>query len=112
PTYRRNRVAGFGNSGLQQVDWTSLNPPGQYSNLRVATIGTAPNRVCVIQWKDYGLYGDVTVAMNKINFQIRLNEADNTVDVVFGPQDWVSSLGRYQRSQSGLSGRQREDFNG
>ncbi|MGB3527151.1 MAG: T9SS type A sorting domain-containing protein [Flavobacteriales bacterium] len=112
PTYRRNRVAGFGNSSLQQVDWTSLEPPGQYSNLRVATIGTAPNRVCVIQWEDYGLRGDVTVAMNKINFQIRLNEADNSVEVVFGPQDWASSLGRYQRSQCGLAGRLREDFNG
>lgn len=112
PNYRRNRVAGFGNSSLQQVDWTSLNPPGQLSTLRMATIGTAPNRVCVVQWGDYGLRNDVTVAMNKINFQIRLNEVDNSVEVVFGPQDWVSTLGRYVRSQCGLSGRAREDFNG
>ncbi|HRN37446.1 MAG TPA: fibronectin type III domain-containing protein, partial [Flavobacteriales bacterium] len=112
PTYRRNRVAGFGNSGLQQVDWSSLAPPGQVSKLRMATIGTAPNRVCVVQWEDYGLRGDITVAMNKINFQIRLNEADNSVEVVFGPQNWVSSLGRYKRTQCGLSGRSNLDFNG
>ena len=112
PTYRRNRVAGFGNSGLQQVDWSSLAPPGQVSKLRMATIGTAPNRVCVVQWEDYGLHGDITVAMNKINFQIRLNEADNSVEVVFGPQNWVSSLGRYKRTQCGLSGRSNLDFNG
>ncbi|MCO6481650.1 MAG: T9SS type A sorting domain-containing protein [Flavobacteriales bacterium] len=110
--YKRNRVAGFGNSSLQQVDWSSLTPPGQVSKVRMATIGTAPNRVCVIQWEDYGLRGDVTVAMNVINFQIRLNEIDNSVEVVFGPMNWVSSLGRYTRTQSGLSGRSNADFNG
>ncbi|MBX2972985.1 MAG: T9SS type A sorting domain-containing protein [Flavobacteriales bacterium] len=112
PTYRRNRVAGFGNSALQQVDWTSLAPPGSYSQVQLATIGTAPNRVCVVQWKDYGLRNDVTVAMNKINFQIRLNEVDNSVDVVMGEMDWVSSLGRYPTTQIGLSGRSNQDFNG
>ena len=112
PTYKRNRVAGFGNSSLQMVDWTSLAPPGQLSELRMATIGTAPNRVCVIQWKDFGLRNDVTVAMNKVNFQIRLNENDNSVDVVFGPQTWVSSLGRYLPTQIGLSGQTNADFNG
>lgn len=112
PTYKRNRVAGFGNSGLQMVDWSSLNPPGQLSNIRVATIGTAPNRTCVIQWKDFGMNGDVTVAMNKINFQIRLNESDNSVEVVMGQMDWVSSLGRYNRTNCGLSGRTNQDFNG
>lgn len=111
-SYKRNRVAGFGNSSLQMVDWTSLVPPGSYSNLQVATIGTAPNRVCVIQWKDFGLRNDVTVAMNKINFQIRLNESDNSVEVVFGPMNWVSSLGRYRPTQIGLSGRTNEDYNG
>lgn len=112
PSYKRNRVAGFGNSSLQMVDWSSLAPPGQVSNLRVATIGTAPNRVCVVQFKDFGLRNDVTVAMNRINFQIRLNESDNSVEVVFGPMDWVSSLGRYQPTQIGLSGRTNADFNG
>ena len=112
PNYKRNRVAGFGNSGLQQVDWTSLVPPGQLSTLRQATIGTAPNRVCVIQWKDYGMRNDVTVSMNKINFQIRLYEADNSVEMVFGPMVWVSALGRHINTQSGLSGRTNADFNG
>ncbi len=112
PAYRRNRVAGFGNSYLQQVDWSSLAPPGPKSSLRVATIGTAPNRVCVVQWKDYGLRNDVTVSMNQINFQIRLYEADNSVEVHFGYMDWVSTLGRYTRTQIGLGGQLNEDYNG
>lgn len=112
PSYKRNRVAGFGNSGLQQVDWTSLVPPGSYSRLQMATIGTAPNRVCVVQWKEYGLRNDVTVAMNVINFQIRLYENDNSVETVLGPMTWVSALGRHLNTQSGLSGRTSDDFNG
>ncbi len=112
PNYKRNRVAGFGNSSLQQVDWSSTAPPGPKSKLRMATIGTAPNRVCVVQWEDYGMRNDVTVSINKINFQIRLYEQGNAIEVVFGPNDWISSLGRYKRTQCGLSGRSNADFNG
>lgn len=111
PSYKRNRVAGFGNSALQQADWSSLVPPGPVGNIRVATIGTAPNRVCVVQWKEYGMKGDASAFFNNINFQIRLNEADNSVEVVFGPQSWVTSLG-YKRTQCGLSGQTNADFNG
>ncbi len=111
PSYKRNRVAGFGNSALQQADWSSLVPPGPVGNIRVATIGTAPNRVCVVQWKEYGMSGDASAFYNNINFQIRLNEVDNSVEVVFGPQSWVTSLG-YKRTQCGLSGRVNTDFNG
>lgn len=112
PSYRRNRVAGFGNSGLQQVNWSSLMPPGPKSSIKMATIGTAPNRVCVVEWFDYGLSGDVTVAINLINFQIRLYEADNSIEVHFGNMDWVSTLGRYTRTQIGLGGQTNADYNG
>ncbi len=111
PSYKRNRVAGFGNSALQQANWSSLMPPGPVGNIRAATIGTAPNRVCVVQWKEYGMTGDASAFFNNINFQIRLNEADNSVEVVFGPQSWVTSLG-YKRTQCGLSGEANSDFNG
>ncbi len=111
PSYKRNRVAGFGNSALQQANWSSLNPPGPVGNIRVATIGTAPNRTCVVQWKEYGMSGDASAFYNNINFQIRLNETDNSVEVVFGPQSWVTSLG-YKRTQCGLSGTTNTDFNG
>lgn len=111
--YRRNRVAGFGLSSIGQVDWTSLNPPGNISTLRMATIGTAPNRVCVVQWENYGARADNTSGMNKFNFQIRLNEVDNSVEVVFGPMAWVNAgPGRYERAQAGLGGQTNADFNG
>jgi hypothetical protein len=50
--------------------------------IRTETIGTAPNRVCVIQWKDYARY-DYTTNDN-INFQIRLYETTNEVKFVYG----------------------------
>ena len=112
PNYKRNRVAGFGNSGLRMQNWSNTAPPGPIGELRMATIGTAPNRVCVIQWKDFGLSGDYAISWNRINFQIRLNENGNTVDVRFGPMEWDHLLSRRVDTQIGLSGRTTEDFNG
>jgi len=51
------------------------------SSIRIETIGTAPNRVCVVQWKGYRAYN---ATGNNFNFQIRLLETTNTVEVAFG----------------------------
>ena len=51
------------------------------SSLRIETIGTSPNQVCVIQWAGYrkfGATGDV------FDFQIRLYQTTNVVEVVYG----------------------------
>ena len=46
PTLKRNRIAGLG-----------LDLVGQDgSEIRIETIGTTPNRVCVIQWKKFRIY--------------------------------------------------------
>lgn len=52
------------------------------SELRVETIGTAPNRTCVVQFSDWGYYATSVGAT--LNFQIRLNESDNSVDFDYG----------------------------
>lgn len=110
--YKRNRVSGFGNWDLQQPDWTSTVPPGPKGSVRIATIGTAPNRTCVIQFTDYGLAFDNATNWNLINFQIRLNENGNTVDVRFGPMEWRNLLGKHVDCQIGLAGRDSADYNG
>lgn len=104
--YQRNRIAGWGNSNLYMRDHTPQVPPGTVSSLRMATIGTAPNRVCVIQWKDF-LTG-YPPRESRINFQIRLYETTNVVDVRFGPTVWSDVSGEVQ---IGLGGRTAEDFN-
>lgn len=53
------------------------NPTGV---LQYKTIGTAPNRVFVVQWDDYTSYGNFDV----LNFQIRFHETTNVIDVYYG----------------------------
>jgi hypothetical protein len=105
--YQRNRIAGFGQSALRAQDQSSVGGPT--SDLRIATIGTAPNRVCVIQWKNFRT--NYSVDNNNINFQIRLNESDNSVDVRFGPMQWEWYLGGAGSIQVGLGGQISADFN-
>ncbi len=103
--HKRNRIAGMANSQLRQHDRSIVGGP--VSEFRVATIGTAPNRVCVIQWKDFSYA--YSYDGGSISFQIRLNESDNSVDVRFGAMTWLQlSGGQYQ---IGLGGRTNEDYN-
>ncbi len=102
--YQRNRVAGWASSSLYTQDMSSYDPPGPVTSLRIATIGATPNRVCVIQWKDY-LIGYPPTS-TRVNFQIRLNEAENSVEVRYGQM--IYSGGEVQ---VGLGGRIPEDFN-
>ena len=103
--YKRNRIAGMANSQLRQHDRSPV--AGPVSEFRVATIGTAPNRVCVIQWKDFSYA--YSYDGGSISFQIRLNEADNSVDVRLGEMTWLQLSGG--QFQIGLGGRNNEDYN-
>jgi len=49
--------------------------------LRYQLIGTAPNRVLVVQWKNYSKY---LATGDSYSFQIRLNETSNVVSLVYG----------------------------
>ena len=85
-----------------------LQAIGGQSTLRVQTIGTAPTRVCVVQYENYRRYGSTG---EMINFQIRLNEGTNFVDVVYGP--WIVPAGATTGStgQVGLRGATNADYN-
>ncbi|RYF84073.1 MAG: hypothetical protein EON98_09735, partial [Chitinophagaceae bacterium] len=74
------------------------------SEISYATIGTAPNRTLVVQWKNYRRWNGTT-PMN-YNFQIRLNETTNTIDIVYGTMTTVSSY----TSQIGLRGTSNADY--
>ncbi|GAA5042085.1 hypothetical protein GCM10011506_44780 [Marivirga lumbricoides] len=50
------------------------------SELRMQTSGTAPNRVCVIQWKNYRWSGE----NGFYNFQLRLYETSNKIEFHYG----------------------------
>jgi hypothetical protein len=105
PGYKRNRVVGFGSSGLRPQDQSSVGGPT--SSFRMTTVGTAPNRVCIVQWSKFRT--SYSFGENEINFQIRLNESDNSVDVRYGPMIWTyPAIGAVQ---VGLGGQNNLDFN-
>lgn len=64
---------------------------------RVATTGSAPNRVCTIQWKNVsdktgaGVDAANVTQFANFSFQVKLYETTNTIDFVYGP--FVASSG-------------------
>ncbi|MCX6162100.1 MAG: hypothetical protein NTV87_12315, partial [Ignavibacteriae bacterium] len=67
------------------------------------TTGTAPNRVLTVEWKNWGAYlstGDL------YNFQIKLYETSNNIQIVYGPYTAVLATA-IQAGLRGISG----DFN-
>lgn len=82
------RIAGFARDLVAQ--------PG--ASLRFETLGTAPNRTLVVQWKNYRKSSSETGGL--INFQIRLEETSNVVSFVYGQ---VSTLDTFNNNvQVGL----------
>ncbi|MGE5383143.1 MAG: carboxypeptidase regulatory-like domain-containing protein, partial [Omnitrophica WOR_2 bacterium] len=95
PALLRNRIAAF-SSDLQGQTGASM---------RIETIGVAPNRVCVVQyknWKRYNTTGDV------LNFQIRLLETSNEVQIVYGSMTAVATASTTE--QVGLGGSVATEF--
>jgi hypothetical protein len=77
------------------------------SDIRIETSGTAPNRVCVVQWRDWSKYQSITFTNERYNFQIRLNEASGAVEIVYG--NFVTT-GFSGTMQVGLNGNSALDF--
>lgn len=80
---------------------------------RVATTGTAPNRICTIQWKNVAdkaqlaLAGGTSIPTQYANlsFQVRLYEANGTVEFVFGPNTPAPvANNNFKYAQMGLKG--------
>lgn len=71
---------------------------------RVATTGTAPNRVCTIQWKNVQDKANVRPTQyTNLSFQVRLYEGTNVVELVYDAAT-VGSTASYRFTQAGLKG--------
>ena len=75
------------------------------SEVRMQTVGVAPNRECVIQWSHAGSY---FATGDDYNFQIRLKETSNIVEVVYG--SFLQNSSNRTR-HVGLGGETAADFN-
>lgn len=97
PNLLRSRIAGL-NSDLQAQTG---------SEIRIETIGSSPNRTLVVQFKNYKRFSTSGTGQS-LNFQIRLNETTNTVQIVYGNNTFN---GTNSWAQVGLSGSVNTDFN-
>lgn len=74
------------------------------AELRSELLGTAPNQVLVIQWKNYRHWNGTG---DNYNFQIRLSETSNVIEIVYG----AFTQGTTSRTaQVGLRGASNADF--
>ena len=73
--------------------------------IRTETLGVTPNQIHVIQFTRFQAYG---TANTSYNFQIRLYEASNVIEVVYGP--FISGAA-VTGTQTGLRGLTNADFN-
>jgi len=96
PPQLANRIAGLSRDLQGQTG----------SSMSYQTIGTAPNRICVIQWSNFRRFGGVG---NNLNFQIRLSETTNIVEVVYGT--FTTTETAAYTAQVGLRGINNTDFN-
>lgn len=79
---------------------------GKTSQMTVGILGAAPNRTVVFQWKDFRPYRSTsTTQVPYINFQVRLHETSNRIEVIYGDSGYVAgSTGVVQGVEVGLRG--------
>jgi hypothetical protein len=77
--------------------------------IRFQTIGTSPNRTLVVQWTGWQRYTTSGAFGELYNFQIRLNETTNTINIVYNIQGPTSVTTR--TIEIGLRGTLNTDFN-
>jgi hypothetical protein len=77
--------------------------------VRFQTIGTSPNRTLVVQWTGWQRYTTTGVFGELYNFQIRLNETTNTINIVYNIQGPTSATAT--TFQVGLRGNANTNFN-
>lgn len=77
--------------------------------VKTAVEGTAPNRVFVIEYSGFADYSTTANTRSIINFQIRLSETTNAIDIVYGIVSQNVTTSR--TSQVGLRGATSSDYN-
>jgi photosystem II stability/assembly factor-like uncharacterized protein len=71
--------------------WEDLNTDGG-GVVSYKTIGSSPNRVFVIQWKNVRAYYDAATT-TRLNFQVGLFETSNIIEYHYGPIELGSFIG-------------------
>lgn len=94
PSILQNRIGGLARDLAGQTG----------SELRVETIGTAPNQTLVVQFTNYTKWASTG---DSFDFQIRLSETSNNINIIYGTFTTTTS----GSAQIGLRGTSNADFN-
>lgn len=79
--------------------WTDLSAaPGQ---ITYKTIGSAPNRTFIVQWKDVPAYCCDAATTTTLNFQVMLHETTNLIEFCYGSV-YAGVLSSYYGASIGL----------
>lgn len=100
-------IASWGgdNNGMFDVN-------GFTSEIRYEVLGSSPNRIIVIQWKNFRhTFSTSTTNVAYLNYQIRLYEADGNVEIVYGPSGHAAgSTNLRTTKQIGIRGSTNTDY--
>lgn len=102
-------IAAFGGDLISLFNIASTT-----GEIRYEVLGTAPNRIFVVQWKNFRpSYTTSTTSAYVFDFQIRLNETTNAVNVVYGGNlGYLLGSTTYSGTrQIGLRGSANTDYN-
>lgn len=97
PAVLRNRIAPFARDLQAQAT----------AEIRYETLGSAPNRILVVQWTNYARWSSTPPTGDTINFQIRLHEGSNAIHFVYGRVTVTAAA----TVEIGLGGTSNADFN-
>lgn len=93
------------NTNQVAVLWADLMNSNAGGSLEYSTIGVAPNRICIVQWKDYSIFG---LPYCHLNAQIWLHETSNCIQLVYGYNALSGNNGR--TFYVGLTGNTTADY--
>jgi photosystem II stability/assembly factor-like uncharacterized protein len=65
--------------------WEDLSMDVAGASVKYQSTGITPSRVFTVQWKNMRAYYDAGLTTTIINFQVRLHESTNEIDISYGP---------------------------
>ncbi|MFN3756706.1 MAG: hypothetical protein ACK4RM_07110, partial [Flavobacterium sp.] len=105
-------ISGFGRRLIHANFGSSALHVGLPTSVRYTTTGAVGSRIFIIQWENALRFLNFTSPnAGLLNFQIRLYEGSNSIEVHFAPSDAPNNNNNTQGGQTGLRGGGNTDFN-
>lgn len=102
-TSTANVLNGTGDSVLAPLNIIQWLNGANTSRVDTATLGTAPNRIFVVQWSNMDVSNFPLADSADLNYQVRMHEADNKIEFAYGNNFYFNAAGSVARTvQAGI----------